>query len=107
MGAAWPGRPICGASRVQLSSNQQFPIAGFQVNLIGEFNGAMATFASGQGTLTYSVPSGTLCANTGGPGDACLGALATPGCGTQENSNASYGAISSCCGSPIVQSMMT
>ena len=44
-----PGKPI----------DAQFPISGFQVNLVGPDNLSNANFTSGAGVLSYSVPEGS------------------------------------------------
>ena len=69
----------------------QFPLSGFQVDLVGP-DGSNATFTSGAGELTYSVPLGSsLSVQNGGVGAAC-GQF--PGAATGEQSNIVYGAVS-------------
>jgi hypothetical protein len=73
--------------------NAQFPIGGFQVDLVGPGNLSNATFTSGAGELTYSVPLGSsLSVQNGSVGTAC-GQYA--GAVTGETSNVVYDAVSS------------
>ena len=67
--------------------NAQFPIYGFQVNLVGPGNGATSTFTSGGGILTYSALSESLSVQTN---DDCGGYGQPP---TGENSNVVYGDV--------------
>jgi len=88
---------------VTLPSSQQFPVAGFQLNVVGDGNGAFVTFASGgAGNIEYSIPSGLLCSLTQA-GNVC----ANPnfGLSTAENSNAIYLPVTPCCGRGIAQSL--
>ena len=88
-----PGTPV----------NAQFPIAGFQVNLVGPGGSTTATFTSGAGELSYSVSSGSnLSAQNGGVGAECgqyEGAI------TGENSNVLYGDITPSSGSTVTQTL--
>lgn len=81
--------------------NAQFPIGGFQVNLVGPGNNSKATFTSGAGELTYSVKPGSLSIQNGGVGAACgqyWGAL------TGETSNVVYGTVFPPSGTTLGQS---
>jgi hypothetical protein len=70
----------------------QFPIGGFQVNLVDSRTGSKVTFNSGAGQLTYSVPLGrSLSVQNGGVGAAC-GQF--PGANTGEQSNIVYHDVS-------------
>jgi hypothetical protein len=77
----------------------QFPIAGFQVDLVGPGNLARATFTSGAGELTYSVASGSLSVQDGGVGSACGQYQAVTG----ENSNVVYDPVTPASGSTLSQ----
>jgi hypothetical protein len=77
----------------------QFPIAGFQVDLVGPGNLARATFTSGAGELTYSVVSGSLSVQDGGVGSACGQYQAVTG----ENSNVVYDPVTPVSGSALSQ----
>jgi hypothetical protein len=44
-----------------LPANQQFPIVGFQVDLVGPDNSQNSQFSSGAGTITYEISDGQLC----------------------------------------------
>ena len=70
------------------SYNAQFPISGFQVNIVGPGNDSQTMFSSGTGVLNYSVPAGgTLDVQPGYVGTACgqyAGSL------TGESSNIEY-----------------
>ena len=77
-----PGAPV----------DAQFPIGGFQVNLVGPGNLSNAAFTSGAGELTYSVPSASsLSVQNGGVGTGCG---QYPGAITGETSNVVYDAVS-------------
>ena len=79
-----------------------YPISGFQVNLVGPGNDSSCTFASGAGTLTYSVSPGSLSIQEGGVGAACgqySGAV------TGEESNIVYGDPTPVSGATISQSL--
>jgi hypothetical protein len=73
----------------------QFPIAAFEVDLVGPGQLSTATFTSGAGQLTYSVSGGEVCAQPPGTTGACAFQYYETG----ENSNASYGPIIPNCGS--------
>jgi hypothetical protein len=73
--------------------DQQMPVAGFQVNIVGVCNREAASIESGSGNITYSA-SDTLCAT-----DTLSG-----GCCTAETSTVTYGVVSPCCSSSVVQS---
>jgi hypothetical protein len=78
--------------------NAQFPISGFQVDLVGPGNSSNATFTSGAGVLNYSVPAGgRLSVQSGGVGSAC-GQYS--GATTGETSNIAYGVVSPPIASP-------
>jgi hypothetical protein len=87
---------------VPLPASQQFPVSGFQVDIVGEFNSALAIFASGGGEIEYSVPTGTLCSLTT-PGLPCSSANPNFGIHTTETSNIVYSPIAPCCGETISQ----
>jgi hypothetical protein len=73
------------------SVDAQFPIGGFQVNLVGPGNDSNATFTSGAGALGYSFPAGrSLSVQNGGVGAACG---QYPGARTGETSNILYGPV--------------
>ncbi len=73
--------------------NQQMPVAGFQVNIVGVCGGEAATLSSGSGSITYSASeSNTLCAGIAG------------GCCTEETSTVVYGVVFPCCSAPLMQS---
>jgi hypothetical protein len=81
--------------------NAQFPIAGFQVNLVGPGNIWPCTFTSGAGELTYSVLSGSsLSVQNGGVGTACGQYSAAV---TGETSNVAYGGVTPSSGSTVSQ----
>jgi Stigma-specific protein, Stig1 len=88
---------------VTLPAASQFPIVAFQTNIVGPFNGANTAFTGGAGTITYQVSTGQLCLE-GGLADQCSTSAGnnTP---TAETSNATYGAIASCCGSLLAQTL--
>jgi hypothetical protein len=81
--------------------NAQFPIGGFQVDLVGPGNLSNAKFTSGEGEITYSVPSGSsLSVQNGGVGSGCgqyAGAI------TGESSNVVYGELGSSPSTQITQ----
>jgi hypothetical protein len=78
-----------------LPANQQFPINGFQVNIVGPDNSTNSQFSSGAGTITYEISDGQLCPAA----DQC--GAAGPG----ESSNVTYEAIGPpCCASQRTQS---
>lgn len=78
----------------------QFPIGGFQVNLVGPGNLAQALFTSGAGELTYSVSPGSLSVQNGGVGTACG---QYPGALTGETSNVVYDAVTPSTGATLSQ----
>lgn len=73
----------------------QFPIAAFEVDLVGPGQLSTATFTSGAGQLTYSLSGGEVCAQPPGTTGACAFQYYETG----EKSNASYGPIIPNCGS--------
>ncbi|MGD0246988.1 MAG: IPT/TIG domain-containing protein, partial [Streptosporangiaceae bacterium] len=73
----------------------QFPIAAFEVDLVGPGQLSTATFTSGAGQLTYSVSAPEVCAQPPGTTGACAFQYYETG----EKSNASYGPIIPNCGS--------
>ncbi len=77
----------------------QYPICAFQVNLVGPGSLADATFVSGAGTFAYSVSSGSLADQGGGPGAACSEWAGFTG----ELSNALYGPLTPPSGSSLSQ----
>jgi hypothetical protein len=79
----------------------QYPICAFEVNLVGPGGGSNSTFISGEGILTYSVSSGSLSVQEGGPGAAC-GEFSGF---TAETSNAVYGGVTPSSGSTVSQSL--
>lgn len=97
--ASVPFNFVTGAPGVPVDA--QFPIAGFQVDLVGPGNLATAAFTSGAGEITYSVSSGSgLSVQNGGVGTACgqyTGAL------TGENSNVVYGDVTPSSGATVRQ----
>jgi Stigma-specific protein, Stig1 len=84
---------------INLPSNQQLPVAAFQVGVVGDCNSEMAIFTSGAGTIEYSA-SDTLCATAASPGSSPFNS-----CCTGENSLVMYGPASPCCGSSISQTL--
>jgi hypothetical protein len=70
----------------------QFPISGFQVNLVGP-DGSNATFTSGAGVLSYSVPEGSSLSVQNGPVGAACGQYQFAFTG--ETSNILYGPVTS------------
>jgi hypothetical protein len=80
----------------------RFPIAGFQVDLVGPGNGSTTTFTSGEGELTYSVSVGSLSILPGGVGSGC-GQYADAVTG--EHSNVQYGAVTPGSGPTVSQSL--
>ena len=81
-------------------------MTGFQLNIVGDFNGDIVTFKSGAGNIQYStaggllgLPTGTLCSSTA-PGSSC----SNPnfGINTVECSNIVYTGAA-CCGTSIQQ----
>jgi hypothetical protein len=79
-----------------------FPIAGFELNVVGAPQaGGRSTFSSGSGVLTYTVSSGTLAPQSGGPGSMCGQAAVV----TAEQSNAVYGDITPSAGSTLSQTL--
>jgi hypothetical protein len=74
------------------------PITAFTVDVVGLANGAGTNFSSGAGTITYSVSSGQLSANSNLP--SCI---ETPGA-TVEHSNAAYGTMIACPAKSLTQS---
>jgi hypothetical protein len=79
-----------------------FPIAGFELNVVsGPLAGGQTTFTSGSGVLTYTVSSGTLAPQPGGPGTMC----GQSNIWTAEQSNAVYGEITPSAGSTLSQSL--
>jgi hypothetical protein len=88
---------------VTLPAASQFPIVAFQTNIVGPSNGANTAFSGGAGTISYQVSTGQLCLE-GGLADQCSNSAgsSTP---TAETSNATYGAIASCCGSLLAQTL--
>jgi hypothetical protein len=81
----------------------QFPIAAFEVDLVGPGQFSTAMFTSGAGQLTYSVSSGEVCAQPPGTTGVC----SFPYYETGEKSNASYGPIIPNCGSLQTQQITT
>jgi hypothetical protein len=77
----------------------QFPIGGFQVDLIGP-DGSNAVFTSGAGILTYSVSPGTLTVQQGPVGSNC-GQYA--GAVTGETSNVMYSTVTPSSGATLTQ----
>jgi hypothetical protein len=93
----------------------QYPISGFQVDLVGPGNFSSSTFnfdgspivlpAQGTleaGVLTYSVSAGTLSDQGGGVGARCG---EYPGAITGETSNALYGPVTPSSGPTVTQSL--
>jgi hypothetical protein len=83
-------------------ASAQYPISGFQVNLVGAGGLRPCTLTSGAGELTYSVSPGTLSVQSGGVGSSCG---QYPGAITGETSNAVYGSITPSAGSTVSQSL--
>jgi hypothetical protein len=84
-----------------------FPINAFSFNLVGYGNGSTTTFSNGgAGTLTYKA-NDPLCIQGGLPNKCGGYQLSGSGGDTGENSNAVYGPLNSCCGSPLSQSFTT
>jgi hypothetical protein len=79
----------------------QYPICAFQVNLVGPGSLTDATLVSGAGIFTYSVSSGSLADQGGGPGSACGEWAGFTG----ELSNAVYGPLTPQSGSRVSQSL--
>jgi hypothetical protein len=79
----------------------QYPICTFQVNLVGPGSLADATFVSGAGTIAYSVSSGSLADQGGGPGAAWAEWTGFTG----ELSNAVYGPLTPPSGSSVNQGL--
>lgn len=90
-----PGLPAKSAPPLNFPPYAQFPIAAFEVDLVGPGNLSTATFTSGAGQLTYSVSGGEVCAQPPGTTGACAFQYYETG----EKSNASYGPIIPNCGS--------
>jgi hypothetical protein len=74
----------------QGTADAQFPIGGFQLNLVGP-DGSNATFISGAGVLNYFVPAGSSLSVQNGPVGAACGQY--PFAFTGETSNIVYGPI--------------
>jgi hypothetical protein len=78
------------------------PIVAFELNFVGA-PGGTATFTQGilnsRGIIYYSISSGKLAVQSGGPGSACGEANA----GTTETSNMSYSDINDAPGSTVTQ----
>jgi hypothetical protein len=90
------------AKTVSLPRAHQFPVAGFQLNVVGDDNNDTVTFNSAAaGNIQYSVPSGTLCSLTA-PGISCSNPNFTMFTG--ECSNIVYTGAA-CCGTVISQGM--
>jgi hypothetical protein len=85
----------------QFPAGAQYPICAFQVNLVGPGSLSDATFVSGAGTLGYSVSSGSLADQGGGPGSACAEWSGFTG----ELSNVIYGPLTPASGPSINQSL--
>lgn len=83
-------------------ASAQYPISGFQVNLVGAGGGRACTFTSGAGEPTYSVSPGKLSVQSGGVGASCG---QYPGAITGETSNAVYGSVTPSAGSTVSQSL--
>ena len=80
----------------------QFPISGFQLNLVGPGGLSPSTFTSGAGNIAYNVSPGTLSVQPGPVGSSCgqySGAI------TGETSNAVYGDITPASGSSVGQTL--
>jgi hypothetical protein len=85
-----------------IPENAQYPISGFQVDLVGPGSDKPCTFSSGAGEFTYAVSQGTLSVQSGGVGAACG---QYPGATTGETSNAVYGPVVPSVGSTVSQSL--
>jgi hypothetical protein len=97
--------PDDNASSVDFSPPAVHPIVAFEVNLVGAGGGANANFTSGltssRGILYYSVTSGALSVQSGGPGAAC----GESGFFTAETSNAVYSDVAGAPGSTVTQTL--
>jgi len=80
------------------------PICAFELNFVGPPGGA-ATFTQGltnsRGIIYYSISSGQLSVQSGGPGSAC----GEPGAGTGETSNMSYSDINGAPAGTVTQTL--
>lgn len=88
---------------VAIPQNVQVPVQSFQVVVVGVNGCATANFSNGGGTLVYGADQ-QLCVQ--GASIRCSGNNAFGG-GTGEASNATYGLMSSCCGTSLAQSVTT
>ena len=79
----------------------QYPICAFEVNVVGPGNFSNSTFISGAGYLAYTVSSGSMSVQDGGPGAAC-GEVSV---GTGEGSNIVYGPVTLSPGSTVGQTL--
>ena len=84
----------------------QFPIVAIEANVVGYGTGAFANFTPGAGTITYEAGN-QLCVEGGVPTACSSSAAVKKGTATAEMSNATYGTMSSCCGSALTQSLTT
>jgi hypothetical protein len=75
------------------SATAQFPLGGFQVNLVGPDNLAYASFIAGAGELSYSVPEGSSLFVQSGPVGTACGQYS--GSVTGEMGNMLYGPVAS------------
>jgi len=88
---------------VPLPQGAQYAMSAFEVVLVGPDCCSDSNFLAGGGaTLTYSA-AGPLCVQQGPGGAACGESRLV----TAETSNASYGAISPCCGQLLTQGIST
>jgi hypothetical protein len=97
--------PDDNVSSASFSLPAVIPIVAFQVNLVGPGGGSNANFTTGltssRGILYYSVTSGALSVQSGGPGAACGEA----GFQTEETSNAVYSDVAGAPGSTVTQTL--
>lgn len=90
---------------VNIPSEAQVPVQSFQFVAVGEDNCASTTFSSSDSAeIVYNLPKGTnqqLCVQ--GSSILCTGQPNSFGGFTGESSNATYGTMSSCCGTQLSQ----